>query len=146
MKQIEKTRTLTDIYYEAYDGELFKSKEECEAYETNAKGVVGKKVFAFRVAKTSQYVLFSFASCCDDDIEIYLPKTASELDSLNQYLNFIDKDGKFLGEEYIGHHVIVQIGYDRDWYRADTYESLVNEFKEQFTKLITPKTEENANG
>lgn len=148
MKKVEKEIIKKEIkeYYEAYDGEMFNSKEECEAYESNAKGVAGKKVVEFRVAKTYAYDIFDCTGACsDEEVEIYLPKTAYQLDALNQYLNFIDKNGAVLGEEFIGQYVIVQFSYDRDWYKARTIETIISQLKEKFTNLITPKTEEKTN-
>ena len=51
MKEITKERTVTEKYtvYEAVDGTEFNSKEDCEAYDNSAKGVLRGKLKALTV-------------------------------------------------------------------------------------------------
>lgn len=147
MKRIEKeiVRRETKEYYEAYDGELFNTREECERYEDNAMGVVGKKVNKFLIKRTySENIYGDFAAACDEKVEIYLPKTSDDIEALNQYLNFTYKDVNVLGPEHIGQYLLVNYNYDCDWCMVQTLEEKINRFKKLFYGMVEPK-EENAN-
>ena len=44
MKELKITKTIEEVNgYEAFDGKIFKEKEECEKYERSAYGVITKE-------------------------------------------------------------------------------------------------------
>lgn len=140
MKRIEKevvTKT-TRIIFEAYDGEQFSNVDDCNAYENNAKGVLGKKVQLFRIARTNEYELFScFGVGSEDyDVEVYRPQTAKDIETLNQYMNMYYDKAELVPDDYIGKEVIVNFNYDKDWCSASTLDELIERFKKNFAERI----------
>lgn len=150
MKKIEKeyTRVEKEIYFEAWDGERFKNEDDCLAYESNALGVIGKKVQLFRVTKTNEYYLFEPLGLGgeDYDVEVYRPASAKDIESLNMYLNMYNKNIGLLSEDCIGKEIIIFFSYDRDWCRATTFDELVDELRNHFETKIIKKDEEKKEG
>ena len=146
MKRIEKeyTRVEKEVYFEAWDGERFSSAEACNEYESNARGVVGKKVQAFRVAKTNEYELFyPFGVGGEDyEVEVYRPTNEKDIETLNQYLNMFDKDSPLVPESCIGKEVILNFNYDKDWVRARTLDDFTKDFLDNFKRRILKEGDE----
>lgn len=146
MKKIEKeyTRVEKEIYFEAWDGERFKNEDDCLAYESNALGVLGKKVERFRVAKTSEYCFYEpFGVGGEDyDVEVYRPANAKDLESLNLYMNMYNKDVALLTDDYIGKDVIVFFSYDRDLWSAKTFDEMIDELRKHYKKNILKEEDE----
>lgn len=145
MERIEKeyTRVEKQVWYEAWDGETFANEADCKDYENNARGVVGKKVQAFRVAKTNEYYLYETLGVGSEDyqVEIYKPQSEKDIDSLNLYMNMFNKDVTLIGNEYIGQNILVFFNCDRDWCKAQTIDEVLNELREHFVKKILKEEE-----
>lgn len=84
MKEIIKETTVIkkDTYFQATDGRLFTSPEECRKYETSAVGVLLEKTTHFEIAREfdSQW----FDDCDENEYRTLLPKTEKDIDVLNQ--------------------------------------------------------------
>lgn len=90
MREITKEITETKVVgYEAFDGERFNDKAECEKYENSALNVVRKKLKLLK-----KIDMESFCDCTfpDDYIEVYDIKTEKDLDNLKQYVELLHKD------------------------------------------------------
>lgn len=66
MKQIEKTRTITEIKYQAIDGTEFDDKNECLKYDNTALAVMMSRYKPLVVKSMSEWELFGTG--CDDSI------------------------------------------------------------------------------
>lgn len=157
MKRIEIEKTITKVTaVKAIDGTIFyvhdddieKAENECREYEESAKGIINGRVREFQIAEGTNYELDPF-QMNDDMIEIFLPKTEKEIDYLNQYMmNAVDEttyENNKLDNSFINKEVIIQWNYDKDWFIRKTYEQFVNEFKNNFYKMIA-EYKENKNG
>ena len=61
MKELTKTVTTTEVTgYEAFDGTVFQSKEECRKYETSAATVAKQAAWHYLVADRGEYDLFRY--------------------------------------------------------------------------------------
>lgn len=147
MKRIERefTRVEKEVYFEAWDGERFSDENACKEYENNARGVVGKKVQAFQVARVSEYDLFYAFGVGGDDypVQVFKPMSEKDIESLNQYMNMFDKTAPLVEDSCIGQYVILNFNYEMDWVRARTLDNFLEEFKENFQKRILKEGDEN---
>lgn len=66
MKQIEKTRTITETKYQAIDGTEFDDKNECLKYDNTALAVMMAKYKSLVINSMSEWDLFGVG--CDDNI------------------------------------------------------------------------------
>lgn len=85
MKEIKKERTITETYYEyeAIDGEIFKTKEECEKYDKSARAVLQSKYKKLVLKETNEYNLFDIGSE-DNTVEIIKVGSQKDLDLVKQ--------------------------------------------------------------
>ena len=66
MKQIEKTRTITEIKYQAIDGTEFDDKNECIKYDNTALAVMMARYKSLVITSMTEWDLFGVG--CDDNI------------------------------------------------------------------------------
>lgn len=65
MKQIEKTRTITEIKYQAIDGTEFDDKNECIKYDNTALAVMMARYKSLVITSMTEWDLFGVG--CDDN-------------------------------------------------------------------------------
>ena len=85
MKEIKKERTVFDCEYEACDGSIFKTKEECIRYEKTAQCVIRKKFNDLVEHSSDECSLFN---CGSDDyiIDFVKPNTQDAANVIMQML------------------------------------------------------------
>ena len=152
MKEIKTTRTIEVVSgYEAFDGKLFKSKEECEKYENSVYGVLAKELKKIMVggdefAECDIFEHFGYGSE-EFGMAILDIKTEKELNVVNRYYEYVCKGtNNLIGSEYIGKRVLVSTGNDYDRYVnpcPHTEEELIEQFKKDIQKFFRPETTDN---
>lgn len=121
MKEIKKEKTVFDYEYEAYDGSIFKNREECIKYEETAQCVIRKKFNDLVEYSSNESSLFS---CGSEDciIDFVKPNTQDAINTIMQMLELCntndDKARKWIKEaqknnDYL---LIVHNFYDKDFY------------------------------
>ena len=118
MEIIKETRTVEEIKgYKAYDGTVFKDKEECEKYENTANAIIINRFKQLVIKELEGCVITqwgdSFAACgCDEDWYYALVEIKNENDltiaQMYQKITGYSKHG--FTEDMIGKRVIVSIG------------------------------------
>lgn len=123
------------VEYIAEDGMVFKTQEECEAYEASALFIASQKVNALRLAIANEYD-FVEAGSEENLLEVFHIQTQADLDALKQYLYLrLSKNGaseKTIKECFEdvsgtranfvfsnvtpGHEVMIFWSYDEDWF------------------------------
>lgn len=136
MKEIKKERVVFDYEYEAYDGSIFKTKEECIKYEETAQCVIIKKFNDLIEYSSNECSLFN---CGSDDyiIDFVKPKTQDEADTIMQMLelyNTNDDRARKLIKEAQENNDYLLIGHDtydvNNIYVWNTRSSILNSIKE----------------
>lgn len=136
MKEIKKERVVFDYEYEAYDGSIFKTKEECIKYEETAQCVIIKKFNDLIEYSSNECSLFN---CGSDDyiIDFVKPKTQDEADTIMQMLEFCntnDTRTRKLIKEAQENNDYLLIGHDtydvNNIYVWNTRSSILNSIKE----------------
>lgn len=136
MKEIKKERVVFDYEYEAYDGSIFKTKEECIKYEETAQCVIIKKFNDLIEYSSNECSLFN---CGSDDyiIDFVKPKTQDEADTIMQMLelyNANDDRARKLIKEAQENNDYLLIGHDtydvNNIYVWNTRSSILNSIKE----------------
>lgn len=99
MKEVKTERKVYDIHYEAIDGTIFYSKEECEKYDNTAKAVIRSYFMKLVVAEGTEY---SFLHVGSDDNTTYAVKMRNENDAnVVKQLWEIDHDYLHNQEHYL---------------------------------------------
>ena len=136
MKEIKKERIVYDCEYEACDGSIFKTREECIKYEETAQCVIRKKFNDLVEYSSDEYSLFN---CGSDDyiIDFVKPNTQDAANVIMQMLELYnandDRARKLIKEaqENNDYLLIGHNSYDKDYYYIlDTRTSILNNIKE----------------
>ena len=141
MKEIKRTRTIEEVTgYEANDGTIFTTKEECKKYEESAECAV-RAMFDSICVKNMHHDK-TFAECelwerygyGGEDFKYVIAdiKTEDELKIANMFCKmWASQYGKPLGIDYIGKRVLIAIGdnYDHSFYPCGTEHEMVEDFK-----------------
>ena len=152
MKEIKETKTIEEVTgYEAFDGQVFKEKEECEKYERSAKGVLKKQFMGLvikemEVCDITNYGDVPFTETGEDWYATLVKiKNAEDLKICNMYWELINPkaEAKFTND-MIGKIIIVSVG-DGDWcYPMGPIEDCVEKYRKMLMKLTeVEKNEEN---
>ena len=154
MKEIKKEVVETKVTgYEASDGTVFSSKEECLIYEDTAKCAIKTMVKGLQIGACSEWSLFETG--CDDYVEIYKINTAEDMKLLIQYVTMMsgrefDKICRVLeGGQYgdglkdptyfIGKEVCLATGYcgDFDWCAMYNYDECLDRLRGIYKNITT---------
>lgn len=81
MKQIEKTRTITEIKYQAIDGTEFDNRDECIKYDNTALAIMMSRYKPLVIKSISEWELFG-AGCDDSTCDIVKLNEDSDVDIL----------------------------------------------------------------
>lgn len=137
MKELKKTITTeTIVGYEAEDGTVFSSREECQKYEQSAKNVIRKLAADLRIRAwdlDSLYPQYGY----DDELFVWYIRDAEHLRIINQYLRDICDYFDYIPAEYIGNRVAVVV--DENCGHAffiGTYSEILTRFTSQLNKLF----------
>lgn len=140
--KIEKTKVEVIYEYEAIDGSIFKSKEECQKYEESAAMVVYSKYKPLVIAKKKEYAIYQTGSD-EYEIDIIKIKQSEDIDTLLHMYSLYhpSRDVKTLSEErnklneWFNNNDIVFIGRGCSYDNYDGFEflgtmnSLINDIK-----------------
>ena len=115
--RIEKTNVQITYEYEAIDGILFKSKEECQKYEESAKMVTYSKYLPLVISRKSEYEIYNTGSE-EYEIDIIKINQLEDIDIILQLYSLYHpyRDGKDILQErdklnkWFGDREIVFIG------------------------------------
>lgn len=91
-KQRERTVTLNDTIYVAYDGREFTCKASCEVYEKSAKCAVRAQLKNITIKAAPADELYCVGGCGMDDILVVAPKTEDDIMRINQYVMLANHD------------------------------------------------------
>lgn len=136
MKEIKKERIVFDYEYEACDGSIFKTKEECIKYENTAQCVIRKKFKDLVEHSSDECSLFN---CGSDDyiVDFIKPSTRDATNAIMQMLELYgandDRARKLIKEaqENNDYLLIGHNSYDDDYYYVcGTRASILNNIKD----------------
>lgn len=123
MKQISKecTKKYTENYWEATDGTIFSTREECEKYENSAVFVLLNRLNNFIIAKDVDDSWIDGGG--DNDYNTLCPKTQEDIDTLNQIWKMFggasrSDDALKFSKDNIGQLILMGIRFDGsqvDW-------------------------------
>ena len=168
MKKNEIKRTIEEVVrveYIAEDGTVFYNEEEAKKYEESALFVVSNKLK--RLSNNASIYDLIEEGCEEQELEVFDVQTEEDLENLRRYLYlkaikhgasdkyikdaFTSTDGiarkDFVFDNVtIGHEVLVFWGYDGDWfwvYKDGSLDGYFSWLREKYTKIITPKEDNN---
>lgn len=165
MKEIKRTRTIEEVTgYEAFDGQVFSSKEECKKYEESAIGVIKKRLNSMAVSIDSHGCTFSECEIFENygygseeyQYMVVDIKNEDDLKAVNQYYelvrketNYKENDGDHLlvPDRYIGKRTMICIGsdYDKALHPCPkTMEELIENFKKDISNFFLTQEEKEA--
>ena len=161
MKEIKRTRTVEEVTgYEAFDGEMFKTKEECNEYENTAYAVIRKRLNALAVSidggihnTFSECEIYESYGYGSEEYEYMIVdiKNEEDLRVVNQYYELVRKTSGCkenlasqlqVPDKYIGKRVMISIGfsYDRSITASPkTMDELVEQFKKDIGNFFYPE-------
>ena len=146
MKELTKEVVTKEITgYEASDGKIFHSKEECEKYERTAECVIKTAFEKLVIAQNSEYSLFEGYGSGSEEWRIVLIhiNNAEELKTANMYSQIANHDNCF-NENHIGKNLIVGVGdgYDTYCWLYGTIEEIAARFKADMERRLKPNGEQ----
>ena len=111
MKQITVERKVTEIMYEAVDGQKFKTEDACREHEKLYSVIIRKMFDDIPYVETEACNLFSPAN--DTPIRVIYPRNLDDIKVLNEYRQYItnENDMKYTTED-VGKFIVVEDGYD----------------------------------
>lgn len=132
MKKIEREITTKELVgYEAFDGTMFQSEEECSKYEGSAVGVLIGRIMKFTVKKGAEYDIFDGIGCSDTEVYVARPRDEKDIDTIKQLYELRgyakDKEEYYRAlklDEQVGKIIFVSVGYDGDMWLS-TMDALV---------------------
>lgn len=137
MKEIKTTKTIEEVNgYEAFDGKIFKEKEECEKYERSAYGVITKEFEQLFVGErfTENQIWEDYGYGSEEfEMAVIDIKDEKDLFIANRYFEFTNSN--LIDKKYIGKRVLVNLGYDHDRCVYPVPRT-VEDLREQFEKTI----------
>lgn len=161
MKELKTTKTITEVSgYEAYDGTVFRTANECVLYEESAYSVLRKRLSALAVSVDgshhdtfSECEIYTDFGCGSDEYEFMVVdiKNADDLKTVNQYYEYMRKASNvkrellpndLIPDRYIGKRVMITIGYNFDKSISPepmTMDELVEKFRNQINNYFYPE-------
>lgn len=145
MKEIKTTRTIEEVTgYEANDGTVFKTKEECEKYEQTARAVIRNNFKRLMVGEefceASIWERFGYGS---EEYMLAVIDVKNEEDfKAVQMLCEFEKCGQVKAKDFIGKRILVNVGYNCDYdsyLNPRTEDELIEQFKADIKKFFHPE-------
>lgn len=129
--KIEKTNVEITYKYEAIDGSIFKSKEECQKYEESAKMVAYSKYLPLVIDRKKEYAIYQVGSE-EYEIDIVKINQLEDIDIILQLYSLYHpyRDVKDLSKErvklntWFNNNEIVFIGRGCNYDNYDGFEFL----------------------
>lgn len=155
MKEIKITRTIEEVAaYEADDGMRFKTKEQCEAYETSARHAIQSQFYQLSVGKSGVFrecdIFENFGYGSEEyDMIVIEIKNENDLKIANMFAEM--QRGDLYNSEHccfkpsmIGQRILVGLGsqYDVNCHIYGTEQEMIDQFKRDMDKFFNPKMEE----
>ena len=150
-EEVERIVEVEEVIYVAYDGTKFRSEEECEKYESTAKGVIEKAFYELMVdgEPFCEYWIWENFGYGSEDFEMAVIdiKDFNDLEIANKYYEINNQNAKTnhsIDKKYVGQKVLVNIGYCYDSIKdvdpqPRTQEELIEQFKKDIDKFFNPK-------
>lgn len=88
VKEVTRTEKITE--YEAIDGTVFESCDECKKYDESARAVLMSKYKKLVIKTQNEYDTFFYCGCEDNEVDIIRIKTKEDADLLKQIYFFIN--------------------------------------------------------
>lgn len=146
MKELKRTETVTkEITYgwEASDGKVFNTEEECRKYEESAKGVCFAAAQKYLLGSCSEMDFTEYGSP-ECYIEFFKVPDMEAAKAIAQYVLIRTDDKKLVQKviDRIGKRLFLSWNYDKDF----CWVMSIEEYKEMIEKnyLITIKKEDKA--
>lgn len=165
MREIKTTKTIEEVTgYEAFDGQVFKTKEECEKYERSAIAVIKKRLNSIAVSVDSYGYTFSECEIFEsygygsEDYQYMVVdiKNEDDLKAVNQYYELIRKENNYkendgdcllVPDRYIGKRTMICIGNEYDMALhpcPKTMEELIENFTKDISNFFLTQAEKEA--
>ena len=154
MKELKRQKTIEEVVgYEAFDGKVFKTEEECEKYEESSYSAITKDFEQLIVGKRFEecriWEDFGYGS---DEYEMAVIDIRDENDLYiaNRYYQQFAPDNvdMTIDKNYIGNRVLVNLGSEYDRF-VNPCPRTKNELRKQFEatieKYFSPESEEENN-
>jgi hypothetical protein len=140
MKRVETKREYTEVNYEAVDGTIFQSQDECAMYEKSAKCAIKKHLADSALYHGDVDAVGGITNCPDNSIQVLVPKTDDDIIRINQYLSLMD-EGCQLSKDAIGKVVLLTTAYDDDGAWVDYLDDMVAQMTGGKYELVEKKSE-----
>ena len=141
MKKIETEKVIKEkvITYQADDGTIFDSLEECKKYEETAKMVAYGMIKDKKIADESIYDLLDNGAD-DEPIEVWHIDTVETAELLNRYLKLATEyksDANLIETADVGKDIIIQWSYDREYcWSLGSIEDYIEKIRKNYDKMI----------
>ena len=151
-KNIKKVQKIEEVItYEAYDGTVFKTEEQCKKYEETARAVIEKAFYSLMIHERPfpECGIFEDFGYGSEEFEMAVIdiKDVNDLEIANRYFAFHQgTNPRLIGAEYIGKRVLVNMGYVYDDFkdvnpRPITEKELVEMFTKDVHRYFTTEAE-----
>lgn len=139
MKKIEKEiqRVEKVVTFEAIDGEIFKTEQECKTYEESINNTIKGKWATLKKTKPKDAYEMLANTGCEDKVYLVELESETDVNIINAYMDSIfEQSDKYRAKyEDVGKDVIVVVGYD--WCCCyGTIEHYLDEIRGMWNKLI----------
>lgn len=148
MKELTITRTITEVTgYQAEDGRIFSSKEECEKYENTAYSVIKRDFEKLKLAEYCECQVFENQGYGSDEYMYWLVeiKNSDDLFIANKFSE-VTKSPKRFENEHINKKLLVSMGCCWDNLKVSyirSYDDIIAEFTKDMNKIFLMETKEN---
>lgn len=149
MKKVQRENVSYTTVYVACDGTEFNYEDECQTYEKSAKGVIFGRMRKCVINEGNECNIFN-AGIEDNHIYVLLPKSKEDVEAINMVCSWVDSHNRKSSEEgapftdnIIGSVIMLEIGYDYEWWSSQSLESLVKGItKGKYAVVENPEAEE----
>ena len=150
MKEIKRTKTIEEVTgYEAEDGKVFQTEEECKKYEATAKGVIFDRFKQLMIGEPfSECALWEHFGYGGEEFMLAIIdiKNEDDLNAVNMFRKAYGFGDDNVGTEFIGQKVLVNLGYCGSygdcWLYPRTMLKLMEQFTDDLDKFFNPKEKE----
>jgi len=138
MKELKRTITTEETYgFESFDGNYFRTKEECLKYEESAFAVAKKTALTYKVKIVNADFLYKWF-CGEDNIVVYDIPDKEALFFINTYIQLSESCNEPIPTTYIGKRVaLFESCYDGYICLMGDAEDLLDEYTKYLTQLFS---------
>ena len=137
----ELTKEVTEVYaYQAEDGKIFSSKEECEKYENSAYSVIKRDFEKLKLAEYSECDVFENQGYGSEDYMYWLVeiKDSNDLFIANRFSEIAKSPTRF-GFGDMGKKLLVGMGYYWEGLKVScirSYDDIIAEFTKDMNNIF----------